>query len=284
MQKYGGSSRRKIALLVCGVILSALVLLFGLTQAGVLELPFLAGTVSAVVTPVQRFVTQTYASVAGRIEKQKTIAQLNEDIAVLTERNKQLEATVQGMNELQLENQRLRELLGVTETTPETDYIAATVVAMDPSGWFRGFTIDKGARDGVNKDDPVLTSSGLVGRVMTVNDRTSTVLAIIDSRSAAAGMVERTRDHGIVRGSLFVNASDELVQMSYLPSGVELTTGDRVITSGLDGIYPKGLYIGTVRSISRDAAGEDRYVVLSPAVDFMHLEDVLVMKTEEVQP
>mgnify|MGYP000429405531 FL=1 len=94
------------------------------------------------------------------MEERSTIAELNEEIAVLTERNRQLEAQVAQMSELQKENDRLLGLLNVTETTPETDYIAASVVAKEAGGWFSTFTVDKGERDGVKKDDPVLNDSG----------------------------------------------------------------------------------------------------------------------------
>lgn len=276
-----GLARHKIALIVCGAVLCLLVALFGLSVTGIFKIPFLENAVNAVVTPVQGFVTQTYHSIRSGMEEKATIAELNEEIAILTERNKQLEATVSQMSELQKENERLLGLLGVTETTPEVDYIAASVTAKEAGGWFATFTVNKGSRDGVKKNDPVLNDSGLIGRVMNVTDHTATVITIIDSRSAVAGMVERTRDNGICHGSLYVNDNDNLLLMNYLPAGSELNTGDRVITSGLDGVYPKGLLIGTVRSISRQTGEDDRYVVLTPAVDFQHIEDVLIMSMQE---
>ena len=253
-----GLGRHKIALIVCGAVLCLLVALFGLSVTGIVKIPFLENAVSAVVTPVQGFVTDAYNAVRSGMEERSTIAELNEEIAVLTERNRQLEAQVAQMSELQKENDRLLGLLNVTETTPETDYIAASVVAKEAGGWFSTFTVDKGERDGVKKDDPVLNDSGLIGRVMSVTDSTATV-------------------------SLYVYDNDEMLRMNYLPDGSEINTGDRVITSGLDGVYPKGLLIGTVRSISRTTGEDDRYVVLTPAVDFAHIEDVLIMSTEEAE-
>ena len=278
-----GLARHKIALLACGAVLCLLVALFGLSVTGIFKLPFLENAVSFVVTPVQGWISDAYASVRANAEKKSTIAELNEEIAMLTERNRQLEATVSQMSELQKENERLRGLLGVTEVTPDVQYIAASVTAKEPGGWFATFTVDKGETDGVRKDAPVLSDQGLVGRVMSVTDHTATIISIIDSRSAVAGMVERTRDNGVCHGSLYVNSSDEMMRMNYLPAGSELNTGDRVITSGLDGIYPKGLFIGTVRSISRQEGGDDRYVVLTTAVDFAHIEDVLIMIVQEDQ-
>lgn len=276
-----GLSRHKIALLVCGAVLCLLVALFGLSVTGIFKIPFLESAVSAVVTPVQSFVTGVYNSARSGIEKRATLAELDQQLAELTERNRQLEATVAQMSELQKENDRLRGLLGVTTTSPEQKYIAAKVIAKESGGWFVTFTVDKGENDGVKKDDPVLNDAGLIGRVMDVKAGSCTVISIIDSRAAVAGMVERTRDNGICHGSLFVNDNDEMLRMNYLPTGSELNTGDRVITSGLDGIYPKGLLIGTVRSISRDSGEDDRYVVLNTAADFAHIEDVLILSMQE---
>ena len=261
-------------------MLCLLVALFGLSVTGIFKIPFLESAVSAVVTPVQSFVTGVYNSARSGIEKRATIAELDQQLAELTER-RQLEATVAQMSELQKENDRLRGLLGVTTTSPEQKYIAAKVIAKESGGWFVTFTVDKGETDGVKKDDPVLNDAGLIGRVMDVKAGSCTVISIIDSRSAVAGMVERTRDNGICHGSLFVNDNDEMLRMNYLPTGSELNTGDRVITSGLDGIYPKGLLIGTVRSISRDSGEDDRYVVLNTAADFAHIEDVLILSMQE---
>ena len=219
---------------------------------------------------------ENYFGGAMRTIQKGNTAKAAEQLAELTERNRQLEATVAQMSELQKENDRLRGLLGVTTTSPEQKYIAAKVIAKESGGWFVTFTVDKGETDGVKKDDPVLNDAGLIGRVMDVKAGSCTVISIIDSRSAVAGMVERTRDNGICHGSLFVNDNDEMLRMNYLPTGSE-----RVITSGLDGIYPKGLLIGTVRSISRDSGEDDRYVVLNTAADFAHIEDVLILSMQE---
>lgn len=114
--------------------------------------------------------TDAYNAIRSGMEERSITPSLKEEIAVSPSRNRQLGAQVAQMSELQKENDRLLGLLNVTETTPETDYIAATVVAKEAGGWFSTFTVDKGERDGVKKDDPVLNDSGLIGRVMSVTD------------------------------------------------------------------------------------------------------------------
>ena len=148
-----GHARQRIALIACGAVLCLLVGRFGLSVTGIFKLPFLENAVSAVVTPVAGWVTDTYTSIRSGAEKKSTIAELNEEIAMLTERNRQLEATVMQMSELQKENDRLKSLLNVTEMTPDVEYIAASVSAMEPGGWFVTFTVDKGPLHGVKKND-----------------------------------------------------------------------------------------------------------------------------------
>lgn len=274
--------KARIPLICCGALLCLLIGLFGLSTVGYIKMPFLENAVGTVVGPAQKAVTSLYRNISGRLEKKQTIAELNEEITRLNQTKTELDALTLENAELQKENERLKRLLDVKELNPTEEYIAASVIAKEPSGWFVTFTVDAGEEDGVSKDDPVLSGDGLVGRVLSTTQRSSVIITLIDSRSSVSGMVERTRDNGICHGSLYVNDNDELLQMNYLPSGCELSTGDRVISSGLDGIYPKGLFIGTVRSVSRDAGSdEERYVVLNPAADFKHLEEVLILHTKE---
>ena len=133
--------------------------LFGLSVTGIFKIPFLESAVSAVVTPVQSFVTGVYNSARSGIEKRATIAELDQQLAELTERNRQLEATVAQMSELQKENDRLRGLLGVTTTSPDRNTSPPRSSPKESGGWFVTFTVDKGENDGV-KDDPCSTTQG----------------------------------------------------------------------------------------------------------------------------
>lgn len=271
------STGKRVFIIAVAALICLLIVGFGLTTTKIIDLPFLNNIISQIIVPLQRNITEGIQSFTLSIEQRKTQMELTEEIDELMEENKILQASLAQMDELTLENQRLRELLGTRSSMPEYTFISATVSGKEPGGWFETFTLNVGSENGVTKNDPVMTNDGLVGRVVEVYDETCVVMSIIDSRSAASGIVERTRDNGIVCGSLYLTDKDEYLQMQYLPDTAELTSGDRVITSGLDGLYPKGLFIGEVRSISRDSAEKDRYVVVDAAVDFNHIEDVLVM-------
>ena len=277
--KHSGGGGRKIILIALCARICLLLRGFGLTSTGLFEIPVLNQVISRVIVPVQSAVGNAVRSVRSNVARRRTQMELTTQIDQLPEEHQLLSGELASMNELALENERLWSLLGVTRTLVDQEYIAAKVTGKEPGGWFETFVLDVGEKDGVQKDDPVLNADGLVGRVMEVYDTSCVVMSIIDSRSAAAALVERTRDNGVVQGSLYLTDSSELLRMYYLPEGSELSMGDRVITSGLDGIYPKGLYIGSILSISRERSAGDSYVVVDTAVDFAHLETVLVLRS-----
>lgn len=275
MKRFFGEGR-KIVLISLAALVVFLVMLFGFTSTGLVEIPFLSNVISTVFVPIQEAVSGGIHAIGQSISQRRTQMELTQQLDELTQQNKVLQAQIDQMSEISVENERLRALLSVKETMPEYEYIGARVTGKEPGGWFQSFTLNVGENDGVKQNDVVINNDGLIGRITQVNASSSVVMSLIDSRSAVSALIERTRDSGVVHGSLNVTDSDELLQMYYLPDGTELNAGDRVITSGLDSIYPKGQYIGRVRAIGRD----DRYAVVETAVDFAHLEDVLVIKMD----
>jgi rod shape-determining protein MreC len=150
---------------------------------------------------------------------------------------------------------------------------AAEVIAAAASPEFRTITIDKGASDGVTSDMAVISPGGVVGRVILPSARASKVQLLIDRSAAAGALIERSRTQGVV-----VGLGSGTLQMEYVPSTADVTAGDLVITSGIDGIYPKGFVIGTVDRVDR-GSGAFPAITVRPAVDFSRLEEVLVVLT-----
>ncbi len=261
--------------IVGGLVFIIAVLLI-LTATGVYRIPFLDTVVRVVFVPVQRFATDTVRSTQDYFENMAYERELDAAYQMLLEENRALQASLLEMEELRRENERLSSLLDRTRQEGGAGRLLGKVVAMSPGNWFSSFTIDVGSMSGVRKDDPVINADGLVGRITEVYPNNSTVLTIVDGRSSVAGIIERTRDDGVLRGNLYLDEQDEALHMFYLPQEAEYKPGDRVITSGLDGIYPKGLLIGTVKGVSRDLS-TDRYAVVSPSVSFRHVEEVVVL-------
>ena len=151
--------------------------------------------------------------------------------------------------------------------------LAAEVIAGAAMPDFQTITIDKGARDGLRGDMAVIAPAGVVGRVVVPSPRAAKVQLLIDRNAAAGALIERSRAQGVV-----VGAADRRLQMEYVSEVADVVVGDLVVTSGIDGIYPKGYAIGRVEAVER-AGGAYKRIVVKPAVDFSSIEEVLVVLT-----
>ena len=166
----------------------------------------------------------------------------------------------------------LRQLLELRERA-NLDTVAAEVIAGAASPDFQTVTIDKGSADSLETDMAVISPAGVVGRIILPSRRASKVQLLIDRNAAAGALIERTRVQGVV-----VGIGDGMLHMQYVPGTADVKTGDLVVTSGIDGIFPKGFVIGTIDHADR-GAGAYHEIVIRPAVDFSRLEEVLIVRT-----
>jgi len=177
--------------------------------------------------------------------------------------------------ELLATHDRLRRLLQFKEVV-QRPVIAAQVIGLDPTGWFQSIMIDKGKNAGIRLDMPVVNALGVVGRIVSVSNNYAKVLLIIDQNSAVDCLTQRSRDRGMVKGT-----SGEVCKMDYMAKTSDAVGGDLVITSGLGGIFPKGLPVGRVSSVKE---GDDKLfkdIDVVPSVDFSKLEEVLVIQVTD---
>jgi len=184
--------------------------------------------------------------------------------------NLALEKTNQ-YNEIDLSNSRLRKLLNFKKTIPHR-VLAGEVIGRDPSSWFQTAIIDKGRSDGLEKGLPVVMPEGVVGQVVEVSSHYSKVLLMIDRNSAVDAMVQRTRDRGVVKGG-----STGQCVFKYALRKHDIRVGDVIVSSGLDGVFPKGLRIGSVSEVVKSNAGIFQDVTVTPYVDFEKIEEILVV-------
>lgn len=150
--------------------------------------------------------------------------------------------------------------------------LMASVIGRDISNWYRTVKIDKGARDGVAVEMGVIVPMGVVGRVIETSRTTSRVLLLTDRNSAVAGRVQRTRDEALVQGT-----ERGLARLQYLSLLAKAKEGDLVLTSGLAGVFPKGLWIGSIGTVMKEEHSLFQQAELRPRVDFSRLEEVLVI-------
>lgn len=173
--------------------------------------------------------------------------------------------------ETQLANDRLRHLLGFQEEVSRP-MIPAQVVGRDPSPWSKTVIVDKGSQDGVRQGAPVVIPEGIVGVVVEASGRYAKVLLLIDPNSAIDALVQRTRARGIVKGG-----GAGYCVFDYVLRKHEINVGDTVVSSGLDGVFPKGLRVGRVSEIVRLNAGIFQKVSITPYVNFEVLEEVFII-------
>jgi len=166
----------------------------------------------------------------------------------------------------------LEEILGLGNSI-ELQTSAAEIIGAAATADFRTVTIDKGTSQGLRTDMAVLSPKGVVGRVVAAGPRASRVQLLVDRNAAAGALIERSRAQGVV-----VGAGDDLLRLEYVSETSDVQKGDTVVTSGIDGIYPKGFVIGEVDSVEKTGVAF-RTIGIRPAVDFSALEDVLVVLT-----
>lgn len=225
----------------------------------------------ALIGPVQKAVTGTL-DFAGDIWRHYFfLVSAAREVDVLKKQLGRAMALSTECTEVKLSNQRLRRLLSFQKDITR-HVIAAEVIGKDPSPWFKTVIIDKGRADGVVKGLPVVIPQGIAGQVITAAGHYAKVLLLIDNNSAVDALVQRTRARGIVKGDTAGQCRFE-----YVLRKNEIRIGDTVISSGLDGVFPKGLPIGDVSGIVKRSSGIFQEVMVAPFVDFEKLEEVLVL-------
>lgn len=194
-----------------------------------------------------------------------------EELETLREQNGELRIRVAELEEARLENERLRTLVGFIEAR-ELEAVGARVIGRPASGWEGVITIDKGLADGVDTGMPILAPQGLLGQTISVTQQSAKVRLLTDQRSGVSALVQATRGEGVVRGSI-----DGVLSLDYLSREATIAVGDVVLTSGMGGVYPKGLLVGEIESI--DANENDLFpeVRVRPSVTIAGIEEVIVL-------
>jgi len=244
------------------------------TKRGV---PVLEAVTFGAFAEVQRGATSAVSSAREGWQNYFALQQIRQENERLRQEVAQLRVGLQQERMVAQQTQTLQKLLDFKAST-EWQTTAAAVIGSGASPEFRTITIDKGTQDGLLAGMAVIAPTGVVGRIITASARASKVQLIIDASAGAGVTVERSRVNGVVTG---VGMTEEiefrpgLIELNYIPNTADVKSGDRVVTSGTDGIYPKGFVVGEIQSV-QPQAGELR-IRVKPAVDFAALEAVLVV-------
>ena len=271
----GRFSLRKISIIAVILISVLGILFFGAVRQ--INTPFTSSIVINTLAPFQSgvaYVGDSLARFKNYIVEIFYIYDVNRELKA---ENEKLKLQMLQDNDLVVENQHLTQLLNYKTSHPEFNLQAARIVSRDTATWSNHIIINVGRNDGVEKNMPVVTPDGLVGHIDEAYSSYSEVELITDPRSAVSAIVQRadSRLTGVVKG---VADSSSSINLNNIPQYANIKTGDTIITSGLSGIYPKGIVIGSVYKLETTAGGLLQYAVLYPAVNFQSLENVFVIK------
>lgn len=240
--------------------------------------PFLKRLLLESVTPFLKVTTYLRQTTRDIWENYVDLRSVRQENRHLQEEIEALRSRLRGLEETGRENQRLRSLLGLQERVPFT-VAPATVLAKDATNWFHTLLIDQGTHHGVERHMAVIAPGGLVGQVVDVSSSSARVQLITDPVSAVGVLLQGTRVTG-----LLVGGQSGRLRIKYLPARAEIPPGEVVITSGLGGVYPKGITIGRVLAAEGKSGALFQEATVEPAVDFSQLEEVLVVTGRDHRP
>jgi rod shape-determining protein MreC len=228
-----------------------------------------------VVSPLQEGLASSKQSVSSLFENYLMIVNTSKENTVLKKQISRLESDLTTMEEIRKENLRLKRLLNFSDEMVQQK-VLAQVVGWDSANEFKVIRLNKGTKHGITVMSPVITDHGLVGYVYRTTENYSDVLTILDQNNRVDVMVERTRTHGIVEGVFNFKCA-----LKYVMRNEPVEVGDKLMTAGVGGIYPKGIKVGMITDIAKENFGMTLSIEVVPSVDFDKLEEVLVLIPSE---
>lgn len=261
---------------VVGIIITSLILIFLVTVSNskIEKWSQLGNPFTSFVNSIQNSMVYLKNKIAGNDSFFVNIEEMKIENENLKKKNSELEQSLRELEILKAENATLKEYVNLTDKYTEYTTYPAYVIQSDISNYSKIIIINAGKKDGIDVNMTVISDKGLVGHVISVTDYTAKVQTIIDTSSTVTSTISTTRDSIIARG--VIDSNNEL-QASFIPTEANVLEGDSVETSGIGGIYPKGIHIGTIKQVVNTKNITNRYAIIETAVDFSKLETVLVI-------
>ena len=260
-----------IGIIITIVILIVVVILSNISTG---NLSFVEGAVGTIFVPIQNGIVFLKNKITGNDQENSDIARLQQENQSLKDENSKLQEKLRELEILKSENNTLKEYVNLKNQYSEYTTVPAYVIERSISNYEKIIVINVGSEDGIEANMPVISESGLVGYVISVTKDTAKVQTIIDTSSNVSANISNIQDSVILKGTL---NNTEIVRATYIPADSTILQGDQVVTSGLGGIYPKGILIGTVKSVVNTKNEADRYAEIEVSTDFSKLETVLVI-------
>jgi rod shape-determining protein MreC len=271
------TAQQKAPWVLAAILLSQVVLMSTQARHPESEQSIFRTWLMAALTPVAGVIDGAFSGVSGAVSSYTDLRGAREENIQLREQLEKLTAERDQARERAKELELLKAQLALP-SLPQYREIAANVISRNSSLWFRRLTIDRGTLDGVKRNMPVVTGTGVVGRVISVGPNFAMVQVITDKHAGLGAMLQLTREMGEVRGR---DPADALCELKNIAANKVVEVGETVVTTGLDRIYPKGLVIGTVERIDNDPNAPWHKIIVKPSAPVDRVEHVLVLLVEQ---
>ena len=267
------SKRIQIALCSLVLFLTSILLLHHTSKDKTL-ISYCYEVVYEILYPFESFTKKTYSFFDNTINNYFYLVNLKSENKKLKSQIAKLKNRNLKLHEERYENKSLKRLLQIKRKTKIAS-IGAEIIGYNPSKWEQSIIINRGRKDGIKKGAPVISHEGVVGQVIATSLNTSKVLIIIDRTSAVDVFLQQSRARGVIEGG-----GNELCQLKFILKNNDTKIGDKILTSGLDGVFPKGLLVGVIADLSPNPSGLFDTIKVMPVVNFSKLEFVTVLKTK----
>ena len=259
-----------IGIIITIIILIVVVIISNISTG---NLSFMESTVGTLFMPIQNGIVYLKNKITGNEQELSDIESLKEENQKLKDENSKLQEQVRELEILKSENNTLKEYVNLKDKYSDYTTVPAYVI-QSISNYDKIIVINAGSDDGIDINMPVISESGLVGHVVSVTNNTAKIQTIIDTASNVSANISNVQDSVILKGTL---NNTETLKATYIPADSTILQGDEVVTSGLGGIYPKGILIGNIKNVVNTKNETDRYAEIEVSTDFSKLETVLVI-------
>ena len=263
---------------IIGIVVTIIILiLIVIFSNGKTNINFFENAATNLIMPIQNGLTYLKNKLSGNSTFFADINNLKQENENLQKKNDELEQSLRELENIKTQNATLKEYLNLTEKYGEYKTIPGYVINKDISNYSKTIVINIGSEDGVKENMTVIGNEGLVGHVVSVTANTAKVQTIVDTASSISCSMSTTKDSIVCKGTL---DEESALKAIYLPTDANIIQGDSIETSGLGGIYPKGIHVGTIKKVSNSKNMTDRYAIVETAVDFSKLDTVLVITNQ----
>ena len=261
---------------IAGVVITIviIILLVVFTNSNANQVSYIQNICNIFVMPIQNGFTYLKNKISGNDSFFADMDTLKAENEELKKKNSELEQSLRELEIIKAENDTLKEYVNLKDKYTDYTTMPADVINRDISNYSSTIVINVGSDDGIKEEMTVIADSGLVGHVISVTNNTAKVQTIVDTASAVTSTISTTEDTIVVQGTL---EDKSTLRANFIPTDAVVLQGDTVETSGIGGIYPKGIHIGTITEVVNTSNITDRYAIVETAVDFNKLNTVLVI-------